>query len=40
MNHNTKNTKDSKEPRQEDCGRHEDEQFWIEWWREYAQTWK
>ena len=35
---NTKPTNES-EPKQDERKAGE-EQFWTEWWREYAQTWK
>ncbi len=39
MNANTKNTNDNN-PQQDEGKRREEKQFWTEWWREYAQTWK
>lgn len=39
MNTNDKNTETRNQPQQDDKNRN-DEQFWAEWWREYAQTWK
>lgn len=40
MNTNNKTTNEQNDPKQDDQNRSDDEQFWTEWWREYAQTWK
>jgi hypothetical protein len=39
MNTNNPNTNDRDEKKQNDQNRNDD-QFWTNWWREYAQTWK
>ncbi len=40
MNTNSKPINEQPEPKQDDRNRRDEEQFWTEWWREYAQTWK
>jgi hypothetical protein len=40
MNPNSKNTNDRNEAKQDEQQGREEEKFWTEWWREYAQTWK
>jgi hypothetical protein len=41
MNTNDKNTNDrTQQTSGSDQNRRDDDQFWAEWWREYAQTWK
>lgn len=44
MNTNDKNTNNRNDRSQpantNETNRRDDEQFWAEWWREYAQTWK
>jgi hypothetical protein len=38
MNTNEKNT--NTQNKQDDQNRRDEDQFWTNWWREYAQTWK
>jgi hypothetical protein len=41
MNTNDKNTSDrNQQTSGNDQKRRDEDQFWAEWWREYAQTWK
>ena len=41
MNANTQQTNERKQPNTNDeQKRREEETYWAEWWREYAQTWR
>jgi hypothetical protein len=42
MNTNTTHTNadERKQPTSTNDTRRDDEQFWTDWWREYAKTWK
>jgi hypothetical protein len=37
---NTNTTNERKQPTNTNESRRDDDQFWMNWWREYAQTWK
>jgi hypothetical protein len=41
MNTNDKNFNErNQQTNGNDQNRRDDDQFWADWWREYAQTWK
>ncbi len=41
MNTNDRNINERREQANgSDQNRRDDDQFWADWWREYAQTWK
>ncbi len=40
MNTTTQNTTDRNQSATTSDTRRDDEQFWANWWREYAKTWK